>query len=106
MQMVFLHSQESTVQAIRTKVEVGLKIAVLKSTTAPKALLKYQSKTERPLLLGNLDSMVQRYLLAASNWGAVLTRASAVSATKALLNKCPNAVANVDLESSSWAKSL
>ena len=50
--------------------------------------------------------MVQRYLLATSNCGAVLTRTNAASTAKALLKKYPNAVGNVDLESSSWAKSL
>ena len=66
----------------------------------------YLSKPGRPLLLGDLDSMVQKYLLAASNRGAVLTRASAVSAAKALLKKYPKVVGNIDLDSSSWAKSL
>ena len=78
---------ESTVWTFRTRIEADLKIAVSKGTIAPRALPKYQSKTGRPLLLGDLDSMVQRYLLSASNWGAVLTRASAVSAAKALLKK-------------------
>ena len=50
--------------------------------------------------------MVQKYLLAASNRGAVLTRASAVSAAKALLKKYPKVVGNIDHDSSSWAKSL
>lgn len=50
--------------------------------------------------------MVQQYLLAASNRGAVLTRARAISATKALLKKYPQGVQNVALESSSWPKIL
>ena len=58
------------------------------------------------MLLGDLDSMVQKYLLAASDRGAVLSKVSAVSAAKALSKKYPNAGGNVDLESSSWAKSL
>ena len=37
------------------RVEADLKIAVSKGATAPKALPKYQSKTGRPLLLGDLD---------------------------------------------------
>ena len=53
------------------------------------------------MLLGDLDSMVQKYLLAASDRGAVLSKVSAVSAAKALSKKYPNAVGNVDLESSS-----
>ena len=58
------------------------------------------------MLLADLDSMVQRYILGASNRGAVITRAVAVSAAKALLKKYPNIVGNIDYDSSSWAKSL
>jgi len=50
--------------------------------------------------------MVQNYLLAVSSRGAEISRASAVSAAKALLKKYPNAVGNIDLDSSQWAKSL
>ena len=70
------------------------------------SLPKYQSKTGRPLLLGELDLMVQKYVRAASNRGAVIPRASAVSAANALLKKYPNIVGKVHLDSSSWAKSL
>ena len=57
-------------------------------------------------MLADLDSMVQRYILGASKRGAVITRAGAVSAAKALLKKYPNVVENTDLYSSSWTKSL
>ena len=50
--------------------------------------------------------MVQKYLRAASNQGAVISRTSPVSAAKVLLQKYPNIVGKIDLESSSWAKSL
>ena len=97
---------ESTARTFRTKVEADLKFAASKGVPIKKSIPKYKSKTGRPLLIGELDSMVQRYLLAASNRGAVLTRASAVSAAKALLKKYPNIVGDIDIESSSWAKSL
>ena len=58
------------------------------------------------MLLVDLDAMVQRYILGASNRGAVITTASAVSAAKVLLKKYPNVVGNIDLDSSSCAKSL
>ena len=48
----------------------------------------------------------KKYLRAACNWGAVISRTSAVSAAKALLQKYPNMVGKIDLESSYWAKSL
>ena len=69
-------------------------------------MTKYKTKTGRPLLLGELDAMVHKYLWAASNRGAVISRTSAVSAAKALLQKYTNIVGKIDLESSSWAKSL
>ena len=60
----------------------------------------------RPLFLGDFDSMVERYPLAASNQGVVLTTATAVSGAKVLLKKYQNAVGNNGLESSSWTKSF
>ena len=95
---------ESTVQTFCTRVETNLKVAVSKGTAAPKALPKYQSKTGRPC--SQVTLMVQQYILAASNRGAVLTRARTISATKALLKKYPKGVQNVDLESSSWPEIL
>ena len=86
--------------------EADLKSAKAKGLCPKKAIPKYSVKTGRPLMLGELDSMVQKYLLAASNRGAVVSRASAVSAAKALLKKYPNVVGNIDLDSSQWAKSL
>ena len=97
----FTTISESNSQTFRTRVEVSLKIAVLKSAIVPKAPLKYQSKTERSLLLGDLGSIIQRYLLAASNRGVVLTRANVVSAANALLKKYENVAGNVHLKSSS-----
>lgn len=61
----------------------------------------------RPLLLGDmLDNMVQRYIQAASNRGAVISRGVAVSTAKALMSRHTNVVGNIDIESSHWAQSL
>ena len=98
---------ESTSRTFRNRVEADLQAARKKGVAPKKAIPKYSTKTGRPLILGeDLDSMVQNYLLAASSRGAVISRASAVSAAKALLKKYPNAVGNIDLDSSQWAKSL
>jgi len=97
---------ESTTRTFQSKVEADLKAAKAIGITPKKAIPKFAVKTGRLLLLGDLDSMVQKYLLAASNRGAVITRASAVSAAKALLKKYLNVVGNIDLESSYWVKSL
>ena len=50
--------------------------------------------------------MVQRYLIAASNRGSIISRAVATSIAKALMSKHPDLVGNIYLDSSSWAKSL
>ena len=60
----------------------------------------------RPLLLGGIDDTVQRYILAASNRGGVISRGVAVSTAKALMCRHPNLIGNVDIESSHWAQSL
>ena len=60
----------------------------------------------RPVILGEIDSMVQIYLKAASNRGAVISRAISVSTAKALMSRNPLYIGQVDLESSTWAQSL
>ena len=50
--------------------------------------------------------MVQRYILAASNRGSVITRGVAVSTAKALMTRNPYPIGNVDAESLHWAQSL
>ena len=57
-------------------------------------------------MLGELDVMVQKYIRALSNRGPVISVASAIAAATALLKKYPKIVGKIDLESSSWAKSL
>jgi len=58
---------ESTARTFRSKVEADLKTAKSKGISPKPVLPKYESRPGRPLLLGDLDSMVQKYLLAASN---------------------------------------
>ena len=63
--------------------------------------------TGRPLLLGNkIDAMVQKYIIASSNRGNVISRSIATSTAKALISRNPGYVGQIDLESSSWAQSL
>ena len=63
-------------------------------------------KRGRPLILGELDAMVQTYIKAASNRGAVVTRSMAEATAKALMVRYPGKVGKIDLENSQWAKSL
>ena len=60
----------------------------------------------RPLLLGELDGLVQQYILAASNRGNVISQNIAVSAAKVIMEQYPHLIGSVDIESSHWAQSL
>ena len=61
----------------------------------------------RPLLLGNLDQIVQKFLLALRSRGDFITSVAAVSVAKALIARNPHLMLDhIDLDSSSWAKSF
>ena len=57
-------------------------------------------------MLGELDIMVEKYIRALSNGGAVISRSGAIAAATALPKKYPQIVGKIDLESSSWVESL
>ena len=73
-----------------------------KSQTIP----RYLQKTGRPLLLGELDEMVRKYLLTLSKRGGVINTTVANATAKALMSKYPHVVGQIDVDSSRWAKSL
>ena len=50
--------------------------------------------------------MVQKYIIASSHRGNVISRSIATSTAKALISRNPGYVGQIDLESSSWAQSL
>ena len=50
--------------------------------------------------------MVRKYLLSLSKRGGVVNTTVANAAAKALMSKYPHVVGQVDVDSSSWAKSL
>ena len=61
----------------------------------------------RPLMLGSLDEMVQRYLRAYRSRGGPVNSLIAVSVAKVLIARNPQLnLDHIDLDSSSWAKSL
>ena len=98
--------KESTVRSFRTKVEAELKKALKEKREPSKTIAKYSSPTGRPLMLGQLDSMVQTYILAQSNRGCVINTSIANATARALTKKYPQAIGNIGFESSSWARSL
>lgn len=61
----------------------------------------------RPLLLGTLDQMVQKFILALRSIGGLVSTTIAISTAKALIARNPHLGLNhIDLDSSSWARSL
>ena len=60
----------------------------------------------RPLLLGELDEMVRKYLLTLSKRGGVINTTVVNATAKALMSKYPHVVGQIDVDSSRWAKSL
>ena len=71
-----------------------------------KLIPKYSSQTGRPLLLGNLDSMVQISNRQLSNRGGVVNRAIANATAQAFLIRYRNLVGEINMCSSFWAQSL
>ena len=61
----------------------------------------------RPLLLGSLDQMAQRFLLSFQSTGGLLFSAAAISATKALVARnLQYNLSHINLDSWHWAQSL
>ena len=61
----------------------------------------------RPLLLGISDQVMQKFLLALRSRGGLITSVTAVSVAKALIARNPHLMLDhIDLDSSSWGKSL
>ena len=61
----------------------------------------------RPLLLGSLDQMVQKFLLALQRRGRLVSSTIAISSAKALMTRNPQLnLNNLDLDSPYWAQSL
>ena len=95
----FPNMNESTARTFKKKDESELDDAKRRGRAKPTSIpLKPQG---RPLLLGELDGLVQQYILAASNCGNI-----AVSAAKVIMERYPRLTGSVDIESSHWAQSL
>ena len=100
----FPNMNESTARTFKKKYESELDDDEQQRRAKPTSIpLKPQG---RPLLFGELDGLVQQYILAASNRGNVISRNIAVSAAKVIMERYPRLIGSVDIESSHWAQSL
>ena len=93
---------ESTCRSTKKKYEKKLDMAQHKQMHRKKLP---SLRGGRPLLLGKLDQMVQSYIMAASNRGAVITRSMAVSTSRTLMKRYLDMVGNIDIENSHWTQS-
>ena len=94
---------ESTVRSLRQKNQSELTRSKQKDSILEPHIPK--EPTGWPLLLGiKIDALVQKYIIASSNLGHVISRSIATSTAKALISCNPGYVGQIDLESSSWAQ--
>lgn len=98
--------KESTVREFKKRYQKQREEERKKNLPPSTSITKYRSRTGRPLLLGKLDSMVQKYIEGMSNRGAVITWSIANAAAKALIRKYPGVVGDIDVDASTWAQSL
>ena len=97
---------ESTVRTFKKKYYQEVTAAAKEQRQPSQKLTRYSQPTGRPRLLGEIDEMVQTYLMALSKRGGVVNTTVANATAKALMSKYPNVVGDIDIESARWAKSL
>ena len=97
---------ESTVRSFKKKYYEQLREKSKEELDKSQTIPRYSQKTGRPLLLGELDEMVRKYLLTLSKRGGVINTTVANPTPKALMSKYPHVVGQIDVDSSRWAKSL
>ena len=98
--------KKSTIRLFKARVVKELKDASKEKRAVVQSLPKYSLRTGRPLMLGEIDQMVQTYIKVVSSRGGLVTRTLANAAAKALMARYPNLVGNIDVDSLSCAKSL
>ena len=79
----FPRLNESTAREFKKKYNIKIVNAAKEKREVSKLVPKYSSQTGRPLLLGDLGSIVQTYIKQLSNRGGVLNRTIANTTTQA-----------------------
>ena len=75
---------ESTIRSFKKKYYEQLREKSEEELDKSQTFPRYSQKTDRPLLLGELDKMVRKYLLTLSKRGGVINTTVANATTKAL----------------------
>ena len=96
----FPHLNESTVRNFKSKVQNEIHKASIEKRKPMESISKYSSPTGRPLMLGELDSMIQSYIKSLSNRGGVVNTVIANATAKALMKRYPNVVGEIDVDNS------
>ena len=99
----FPRLSESTARSFKKKYYEQLRERSKEELDKSQTIPRYSQKTGRPLLLGELDEMVRKYLLTLSKRGGVI---NTTVANATLMSKYPRVVGQIDVDSSRWAKSL
>ena len=102
----FSHLNESTVCSFKKKVEGKIKRTSKERRELKQQISKYSSPTSRPLLLEDLDRMVQSCLRALCKRRGVINTTIANTTANALIKQNPGVVGDIDVNSSHWAASL
>ena len=100
---------ESTVRAMLEKYHRIVKFPSSSSSSSSSSPMKNVTslKRGRPLLFGSLDEKVQKCLVVLRSKGGVVNTIAAAAVAKAVIEKCSDVSLKVlDLNNSSWAKSL
>ena len=71
-----------------------------------KLIRMYPYQTGRSVLLGDIHSMVQKYIKQLNNRRSVINKAAANATAHGLLIRYPNLVGEIDVCPSFWAQSL
>ena len=98
--------KESTIRSFKTRAIKEIKDASKEQREVTQSLKKYSKSTRRPLLLGERDAMAQSYVKELSSRGTLVNPTLAIAAAKALIQKCPNTVENINIDSLSCTKNL
>ena len=93
----FSHLNESTVCSFKKKVEGEIKKTSKERREPKQQISKYSSSTGRPLLLEDLDRMVQSYLRALCNRRGVINTTIANTTANALIKRNPGIVGDIDV---------